>query len=149
MPMSNLQHIEAELGLEMCGRRVHIGHRIAVLLCEVGIDDRHCQIGALGMADGVRFVVSQHPECECVLLHRTGLLQRALVEITGAHIVQKIGEQTASEQETTQVGKVRSAAGIGSGVFQVLVGRVRIPLAQERQQRSVPRLINDRLMRQY
>jgi hypothetical protein len=63
--------------------------------------------------------------------------------------MQKVGEQAAAERKIAQVRQVRSAARIGARIFQILLGRVRLQLAQKRHQRAVPGLIDHRLMSQH
>ena len=81
------------------------------------------------MADRVGLVVSQHPQRKRVFLRRGRFLHRALIEVARSDIVQKVGEQMATEGKIPEVREMRSAACIAARIVQVLLGRVGKTLA--------------------
>jgi len=62
--------------------------------------------------------------------------------------VQKVGEQMAAEGKIPEVREMRSAARIPARIVQILLSRIRKPLAYGRHQSAVPRVVYDRLMRE-
>ena len=145
--MGHLEHVEAELGLEV--RRVIVGirHPVAELLAQLRIELGDHAVGPLGVAGRVGDVVAEGPEREGVLVGGLRRLEQGEDEIAAPDVVQEIREELAAERKIAEVRDVRAAVRKSAGARQIGAGRGESP-ANLRDHDGVPAAVDHRLMRE-
>ena len=101
------------------------------------------------MAGVIGNIVRQCSQGESVVIDIGGVAQQRLNKIPAADIVRQVAEILAAEGIVPHVLHHRAAIGIGVGFAQILRGRARKTLQQERLNLFCPQKVDDLLVRQY
>ena len=103
----------------------------AVLRCEVGELLADGQVDGFGVADGVAHIVGEGTDGKGDIVRGFGVAKEGADEVSGADVVQQIGEERLAHGVVAEVLDDTSAVGVGAGLAQL--GRSEVGVAAQQQ----------------
>ncbi len=132
MTFSDLEHIKAELGLDVREGIVFVRNVRAIFFLQFRVQQRYNDIGGERMAFVVSGIMGDSAESESVFVESRGISQQGEDEIAAAKIVGEIAEELIAGGIVTHILDDRTAVGIGVGLNEFVRGSVGKTLQQER-----------------